>query len=207
MFKIRKKYSSMLAIIAGTQFIILTIVAMLIYPGGYSFWDNFFSHLGYTVSVNNGQPSLPSYILFAITCTIAGVFLIPFWCTMNSMFRKTTLERYLGFLGTLLGLLASPNLALLAIFPGNLLFTPHIITTRLFFLLFASAMIIFSIAILYNKDYENYYAYIGFIIGIIILLYVMVFLFNAAFQKITIYLLILWGAIQGLKIWKTAEKE
>lgn len=205
MFKLSKKHSSIFAIIAGIQFIILTILAMLIYPGGYSFWDNFFSHLGYTVSYNSGQPSIPSYIIFASTCTITAILLIPFWCALSSLFRKTTLERYLSFTGTLLGLLSCPNLALLAIFPGNVLFDPHIFTTRLFFILFASAILIYSITILLNREYENYYAVIGFTISIIILLYILVFLYNAAFQKVTVYLLIIWGAIQGIKLWRSTK--
>jgi len=207
MFKISRKQSSILAIVAGIQFIILTIVAMIIYPGGYSFWENFFSHLGHTVSYNNGQPSIPSYIIFASTCTITAILLIPFWCALTTMFRKTTLERYLSFIGTLLGLFSCPNLALLAILPGNLLFEPHIITTRLFFMSFAAAILIYSIAILLNKEYENYYAIIGFIISVIILLYVFIFLYNAAFQKLTVYLLIIWGAIQGAKLLKTKKVE
>ena len=207
MFKISRKQSSILAIVAGIQFIILTIVAMLIYPGGYSFWDNFFSHLGHTVSYNNGQPSIPSYIIFASTCTITAILLIPFWCALTTMFRKTTLERYLSFIGTLLGLFSCPNLALLAILPGNLLFEPHIFTTRLFFMSFAAAILIYSIAIIFNREYENYYAIIGFIISVIILLYVFIFLYNAAFQKVTVYLLVIWGAIQGAKLFKTKKVE
>ncbi|MFX1499303.1 MAG: hypothetical protein ACFFBH_17435 [Promethearchaeota archaeon] len=203
MFKLSKKHTSILTIIAGVQFIIMTIIAMIIYPGGYSFWNNFFSHLGYTISYNNGQPSIPSYVIFASTCTITAILLIPFWCVLTSFFRQTTLERYLSFIGTLFGLLSCPNLALLAIFPGNLLFEPHIIVTRLFFMLFAAAMFTYSIAILINKDYENYYAIIGFGIGVIIVLYILIFLYNAALQKVTVYLLITWGAIQGIKLWKS----
>jgi hypothetical membrane protein len=51
-----KRTSAYLGIIGGIIFIIVTFIAMLTYPGGYSFLDNYFSELGLTVT--NGQPSM-----------------------------------------------------------------------------------------------------------------------------------------------------
>jgi hypothetical membrane protein len=94
---------------------------------------------------------------------------------------------------------------MIAIFPGDTMRSQHLLATMLFFLLFASAMILFSIAILFEKDYENFYGYIGFAMAILLLLYMSVFLLNAAIQKITVYILFSWVIIQGYKLWKVLE--
>jgi len=192
-------------IIGCIQFIILTVIAMLLYPGGYSFWDNFISHLGFTKSANNGQPNTISLILFLITMTLIAVFWIPFWLSIRTIFTKSKNSRYLSWLGTIFGLVASPVLILVAFSPADIVYQTHILATMLFFLLFASAMIIYSIVMLLDKEYENFYGYIGFVMAILLLLYMSIFLLNAAFQKITVYVLFSWVIIQGIKVWKILD--
>ncbi|TFG01992.1 MAG: DUF998 domain-containing protein [Promethearchaeota archaeon] len=194
-----------LGILGCLQFIILSITAMVFYPGGYSFWDNFISHLGFTRSANNSQLNTISLILFLLTMTLTAVFWIPFWLSIRTVFTKTKNLRYLSWLGTILGLISSPTLILIAFFPGDLMYQAHILATMAFFLLFASAMIIYSIVMLLDKDYENYYGYIGFAMAIMLLLYMSIFLLNAAFQKITVYVLFSWVIIQGIKLWTILE--
>ena len=180
---------------------------MLFYPGGYSFWDNFFSHLGFTKSANNGQPNIISFVLFITTMTIAAIFSIPFWLSIRTIFTETKKLRYTSWIGTIIGLISCPFSILIALTPGDIMRDQHILVTRLFFLLFALAIIVYSIAILFNKEYENLYAYVGFAMAILLLLYMSVFLLNAAVQKITVYVLFSWIMIQGVKSWQILEKQ
>jgi len=206
--KLPRKYAGLLGIIAGIQFIILTIIAMLIYPGGYTFWEHFFSNLGCVEAYEpgglaRGLSNIPCYIIFVITCTTAAILVIPFGLGLNDLFKESKIEKYLSTIGTIFIIVAAPNLSLLAIFPSDVLNTPHILTTQFFFLFYGIAIIIFSVAILFNKNYANYYSYIGFIIATFLILYTFVFLFNAMFQKLTVYLTILWSVVQGIKLWKS----
>lgn len=41
-----KRLGCLLAVIGAVQFIVLSSVAMIFYPGGYSIMDNYLSHLG-----------------------------------------------------------------------------------------------------------------------------------------------------------------
>ena len=205
--KNRKYLGCFLGIIGCLQFIIITIIAMLFYPGGYSFWDNFFSHLGFIKSANNGQPNTISFILFITTMTIAAIFFIPFWLSIRTIFTETKKLRYTSWIGTIIGLSSCPFVILIALTPGDIMRDQHILVTMLFFLLFASAIIVYSIAILFNKEYENLYAYVGFAMAILLLLYMSIFLFNAAVQKITVYVLFSWIIIQGVKSWQIFEKQ
>jgi hypothetical membrane protein len=200
-----KFLGAFLGIVGGIQFIIVTIIAMFFYPGGYSFFENFFSHLGFTKSANNGQPNTVSLILFIISMAIGAIFWIPFWLSLQTVFKDTKKSRYMSLLGAILGLISCPFLLLIALSPGNLVLELHLLVTRIFFLSFALAIMIFSIVILFNKEYENIFAYIGFTMAILLLLYMSIFLLNAAFQKITVYVLISWVIIQGYKLWKILE--
>lgn len=205
-----KRLSAFLGIIGGIIFVIVTFIAMLTYPGGYSFLEDYFSELGLTIT--NGTPSMLNYVLFVIACSSPALCLIPFLLVMQTVFTETKLLSVLSWIGTILGLAAAPNLAFLAIFAGDVQPALHGTTTLLFFLLITLGILIYSVAILLNKNYPNIYAVIGFIVVLVCFLHIGAFfssifdLFGTAlWQKASVYALILWSAFQGyylLKVFK-----
>ena len=77
-------WRALVLIYASVQFVVLTAIAMLVYPGGavyqldadrYLFLRNFFSDLGATITPS-GRPNLTSHILFAIALGSVGLALI-----------------------------------------------------------------------------------------------------------------------------------
>lgn len=177
---------------------------MAFYPEGYSFLEDSFSSLG--LSVTRGIPTPQNWFMFATATTLAGGLSMPFWLTIRDRFTETTPLRALSWLGTILGVIAGPCLAGLGIFAGDVFGVQHYWSTILFFLLFSSAIIIFSIAILINKDYENVYALIGIIVAIICYTHILVPGFgNAAMQKLAVYSLILYSVFQGYKLLKVYQ--
>ncbi|TFH07226.1 MAG: hypothetical protein E4H14_08980 [Candidatus Thorarchaeota archaeon] len=205
-----KRISAYLGIIGGIIFIVVTFIAMLTYPGGYSFIDYPFSALGLTVI--NSTPSMLNYFLFVIACTSAAVCLVPFFLAIRTVFTNTTLLKGLSLVGTILGLAAAPNLSALSLFAGNVFPTEHGLTTLSFFLLITLGILFYSVATTLNNEYNNLYAVIGFIVVIICFLYIGAFFSpifasfgTALWQKISVYALIIWSAFQGyylLKIFK-----
>jgi len=189
-------------IISVAQFIILTVVAMLIYPGGYSFSHNFFSSLGMVNSANNHLPSTASRIIFIIACTITAIMNIPFSLALRTNLTETKAEKYLGWIGTVLAISSSPFLFLLSIFPADTLGNIHLQVTRIFFLLFGLAVIIYTAAFFVNKWYNKIIASYGILVAIMAIVYILLFMFNAIFQKFTIYLMILWVIVQGAYLLK-----
>jgi hypothetical membrane protein len=206
-----KRTSAYLGILGGIIFIIVTFIAMLTYPGGYSFLDNYFSELGLTVT--NGQPSMLNYVLFTIACTSAAVCLIPFLFAMRTVFTENGLLKGLSWIGTILGVAAAPNLSALSLFAGDVYPAQHGLTTMLFFLLITLGILVYSIAILLNKNYRNFYALIGFIVVVICFLHVGAFFSSelsmyfgtALWQKLSVYALILWSVFQGYELLKVFE--
>lgn len=202
-----KRIGAYLGILGGIIFVVVTFIAMLTYPGGYSFLEYSFSALGLTVI--NSIPSMLNYYLFVTACTGAAVCLVPFLFAMRTFFTDNTGQKVLSWLGTLLGLGAAPNLSALAIFAGNVFPDIHGNTTRLFFILIMLGILCYSIAILMKSEYENIYALIGFIVVVVCVLHivgmfgVMTDLFaTALWQKIAVYLLVLWSVFQGYKLLK-----
>ncbi|MGY5859299.1 MAG: hypothetical protein RTU63_08010 [Candidatus Thorarchaeota archaeon] len=205
-----KRISAYLGIIGGMIFIIVTFIAMLTFPGGYSFIDYPFSALGFTVI--NSTPSMLNYFLFVIACTSVAVCLVPFSLAIRTVFTDTTLLKVLSLVGTILILASAPNLSALALFAGNVFPAEHGLTTLLFFILITLGALFYSIATLLNSEYDNLYGLIGFIVAIVCFMYIGAF-FNPIFssfgtalwQKVSVYALILWSAFQGFYLLKTFE--
>lgn len=205
-----KRISAYLGIIGGLIFIVVTFIAMLTYPGGYSFIDDPFSALGLTEI--NGTPSMLNYVLFVIACTSAAVCLVPFSLAMRTVFTDTTLLKGLSLVGTILILASAPNLSALSLFAGNVFPTEHGLTTLLFFLLITLGVLFYSVATLLNSEYDNLYGLVGFIVVVVCFMYIGAFfspLFasfgTALWQKVSVYALILWSAFQGYYLLKRFE--
>lgn len=194
-----KKIGAYCGILAGVLFVIITFIIMAIYPGGYNFLLNYFSELGLTVT--EGVPTPADYILFSIACTSAAVCSIPFWLTIRTLFREPPLQKYLSWLGTILGLAAAPFLSALALFAGDVFPIPHGLSTILFFLLFSSAIIVYSVAIFLHKSYGYPFGFIGIVVAIICYGHVLIPVMGTALvQKVAVYALILWSAFQGIRL-------
>ena len=57
-----KRVACLIAVIGTLQMIILTLIAMILYPDGYSFSDHYFSHLGLTHTPNGADNSEQSVV-------------------------------------------------------------------------------------------------------------------------------------------------
>ena len=198
-----KQFSCIITLIGGIQFIIVTFIAMLLYPDGYSFVDNYISHLGTTKTVE-GSPNTIPRILFIIACVAAGISLIFFWIVITTLFLDSPLMKYISLLGSILGLISTPFVMALAIFAADTHGPEHAFATRIFFLLFAAAILIYSIAILLNPEYQNSLSFIGIGFAIIIVLFIYGYfrIINVIMQKIIVYGFIVWSLIPIVKIWK-----
>ena len=146
---------------ASAQIVVLTLVAMLFYPGGtvgeintsgYAFFRNFFSDLGMTVA-HNGVSNWFSAVLFFIALSGAGLGMVV-------LFLR--LPRVLGYwwcwIGSLFGVIAGLSFVGVAFTPANLLLTAHAGFVYAAFLSFFVAALVYSVAILRSAAYPNGYA-------------------------------------------------
>jgi hypothetical protein len=208
-----KRISAYLGIVSGLIFVVVTFIAMLTFPGGYSFFEYPFSALGLTVI--NSTPSMLNYYLFVIACTGAAICYVPLLLAMWTRFTETTLLKVLAGIGVIFGLASAPNLSALAIFAGNVYPSEHGTTTLTFFLLITIGILIYSIAIFFNSEYPQLYGLIGLIAVVICFCYIGAFFSSilpifaifgtALWQKVSVYALVLWSGFQGYYLLKVFE--
>ena len=93
-------------------FVILNIIAMIMYPGGtlhnpdsnhYIFTENFFSDLGITVS-HSGQNNIISCLLFNFSLIVCGITFIMLFYSVRNIFKNKILIRIATFFGICGGL-------------------------------------------------------------------------------------------------------
>lgn len=154
-----------LGIFGALQFIVLTLLAMLVYPGGtlhepsleyYSFWYNFFSDLGRTVTFDRSSNLLTHWI-FKTTLTIGGVCLVVFFVALPQLFTRPS-SKALALLTMIFGILAGVSYIGIGQVPWNVNYWGHRLYVRVGFLAFLAMTFFFTLAILVDKKYPKRYA-------------------------------------------------
>ena len=211
-FKRISKLACIATILGVLQFFFMTFLAAFLYPGGYDYFGYYFSDLGAVVA-RNGDPNLISRILFFIALTLLALILIPFWLVIRSLFTEFKKEKILGKIGSTLGVISSPFLIGIALFPFDTQIESHFLATLAFVLLFVLATLLYSISIILNQNYPNYFGIIGFILfAIPIASFTVSFMdpfapLGAFLQKIALYGYFIWVLLPIYLVWPLVKSE
>lgn len=202
---------------ACIQFVVLSAIAMLVYPGGsagdpnsrgYSFFNNFFSELGLTVT-RSGAPNTASMILFITSLTLAGLGLVAFFVAAPQFFWRERVLRVLSVLGSVFGVLSGLCFIGVAWTPANLAAGPHGQVTLWAFQTFLVVVVFYDLAILLNPRFSNSYALVYFLFAMLLGAYIGLMLFGpradsargamiqATGQKLIVYAAIICMFIQA----------
>ncbi|MEM7333228.1 MAG: hypothetical protein AAF490_14155 [Chloroflexota bacterium] len=192
-----------LSIISTIQFVVLTTVAMLFYPGGstldensqsYSFFTNFFSELGLTETYI-GEPNTVSALLFFIALNLSGLTLILFFISFKQFFKSNLVVQIVSSLGMLIGIISGISFMGVAFTPANLYIDAHVDFVFWAFGSFPIAVILFIIAIFLERSYPNKNAGVFIVFAVSLIAY---------------YLLLSGGpsidTLRGLQIQVTGQK-
>jgi hypothetical membrane protein len=127
--------------VACPLFVVLTTVAMFLYPGGtfpmaatrgYLFFVNYFSDLGQT-RTQSGTFNYPSMLLFTSAVLIVGMALAAFFLACSSFFKTRATEPSplrLNRIATRFGLASSVCFIGIAAIPENLFAAGHLSVCR-----------------------------------------------------------------------------
>ncbi len=133
----------LLALVAATcaLFVVLTTLAMLVYPGGtfpvaqthgYQFFVNYFSDLGQT-RTQSGVSNYPSMMLFTSAVMIVGLALAAFFVAFSTVFRtkaSAPAALRLNRVATRFGLASAACFIGLAAIPENLFAAGHFLCVQ-----------------------------------------------------------------------------
>ena len=192
-----------LVAVGSVQFVVLTLVAMLFYPGGtitdpatrgYSFFTNFFSELGLT-RTHSGGPNTISFILFFVASTLAGAGLALFFVAFRSFFVQSTASKVLSAIGSLFGVISGICFIGVAWAPANLQPALHGQFVMWAFQAFPVAVILYAVAILLHKSYPKRFAAVFLAFAALLVLYVVLMMRGPGF-----------ATPQGLMIQATGQK-
>jgi hypothetical protein len=188
---------------SAIQFLILTVVAMFLYPGGtsadpttigYSFTENFFSTLG-LISAENGDANTVSAILFFIALTVAGLGLITFFVAIFPLFWESRVQRILALIGSVFGIFAGVSFIGVAFTPADLFIDAHVQFVLWAFQAFFVAVLCYMIAVLLNRRYPNVYALVYGLFAVLLAIYISLIFTGPGTDT-----------IEGLRIQATGQK-
>lgn len=206
-------------IFGSIQFIILTLVAMLFYPGGtyfnssttgYLFWYNYFSDLGRFIA-HSGTPNLVSFIVFTFTMSLWGLSQIPFYIAFLTFFMNSNSKRTkkLSKIGSLFGILTGIFFIAIAFTPSDILGFLHNFSVLLGFSSLFLTLNLYVYVLFLHESYPRFYSMTLALTEIILVIYYIVLFFIPKYntltelfiyvtgQKVIIYTLLISGIIQG----------
>lgn len=216
-----KKYVTVGAIIGPILFLLLTTIAMFLYPGGYSanglkYWTtsyqfhlNFFSDLGMLVT-ETFLPNIPSSILFGCATTIVGIAFILYSITVPSYFEKKSPQRIFAIFGTIFAIVSSIGYIIIGFTPWDVFIEWHMIGVFTGFPVSTVFCAFFCAAIFLEKKYPNIYAWIFAFFTVCMVTYVIILfegpsaitlngrIFQVVAQKSIIYLMMFTILIQAI---------
>lgn len=161
-------------------FVLLTLIAMVFYPGGtfsdpgtegYSFFGNFFSELGMVRTHAGGYKTI-SLILFAAALILVGIGLILFFFAFAQRWRRTRLERMLGAAGSLLGVFSGLCFIGVALFPLDTSPEMHYQVVIWAFRLFPAAILCFTIILFHEQGVSSAWAWAMVIFLLLLVAYI-----------------------------------
>jgi hypothetical protein len=206
-------------------FVVLTLLAMLTYAGGsvdnhsasgYSFTHSFLSNLGMLTSLS-GQPNWTSAVLFFIALAAAGTCLVIFFILFRGFFLKRSLQRALGLLGTILGVLAGICFIGIAFAPADIARPVHVQFVLWAFRLFPLAVMCYVPVMFADKHYPKAYAWVFAIFCLLLIGYYLLLTNGPSFdspqglviqvvgQKVIAYASILSVFIQSIGAYQFLE--
>ncbi|MFX0085334.1 MAG: DUF998 domain-containing protein [Candidatus Hodarchaeota archaeon] len=201
-FKTIARIAVICVIIGTSNFILLSSIAALLYPGGYKYFEYVFSDLGRVKAFNN-EYNLMSSTVFSFTVVTTALLQIPFWLVIRHFFTQSGFEKKMSSFGSFLGLTTVFIQVGIAFFPIDTEELIHAIFAQSFFLLTGFSILIYSIIIFQNGNYNRSYAYTGFFISLAVILFILgIYGFLQAFmQKMIVYSYVIWILIQAYNIW------
>ena len=153
----------LISVVGIVQFLFLTFVAACFYPGGYDYFGYYFSDLG-AVNARNGEPNTLSSTLFSVSLPGVALSLVPFWISVRNLSGESKLGRVLSGIGSASGLLSTPFILGVALYPMDTSLNAHILTTMLFFTFFMAGIVSYSAMFIVSSEHPSSHGIMGLLL-------------------------------------------
>ena len=216
-----KKWVYLFHMIGCAQYILFTILGMFFYAGGtyldpsvpgYSFFGNFISDIGRIVAYS-GESNLVAFIFFNFAFFIVGVSLIPSFIVFPGFFKSNRNLKVISIIGSIFGIFTAFCFLGITFAPADINPNGHRFFVYGGFLSGLFPSILFTISIIFKKDYPNRFG-INFMVFTVILIGYVILLFagpsnlfiQVTGQKIVLYSFAICLLIHGYGAWKLEKQ-
>ncbi len=210
---------------AAAQFVVLTVVAMLLYPGGakfdhhsdrYSFFQNFFSDLGATKTYS-GRSNIPSHVVFIVAAVSVGLALILFAPTWKTVVAGRGRGQRLGIVAQILTVVAGLGFIGIAATPWDLVLDAHNAFVQLAFGFLLGYVLCLTVLQVRNK-WPRSFVVLNAVYLVVLAAYVALLFagpdldtkggleFQVAAQKIIVYASIVMLGVQAYGVRRQAKR-
>ncbi len=171
-----------MVVVLGLLFYLLLTIAMLLYPGGtkadphtqgYSFFTNFLSDLGHTVTPS-GQSNIASMVLFIIAMILAAIAIGLFSLAFTQLFTLSPFTIKLSHLGALCGLIAGICIIGVAVVPEDLSSWLHNFFIYGALVVFVAAYLLFFLAVVRTKGLPKRISWVYIALGMVLAVYTII---------------------------------
>ncbi|MFX0065446.1 MAG: hypothetical protein ACFFC7_25015 [Candidatus Hermodarchaeota archaeon] len=152
--------------IGSVQFVVLSFTAMIFYPGGYSFFTDPLSGLGFTQVA--GESNFISSLLFNPSMFLIGLSVIILFPAMIPFFTESKIEEWFSLTGAIFAVLSGIAMCGAALIPGDINFEAHVAFAPFTFHFALLMALFYSIPMLLNKDFPNRYAFVLMIYAVFV---------------------------------------
>ncbi len=180
-----------LVTIGSVLFVVLTVVAMLFYPGstvtdhttvGYSFSTNYFSDLGLTRTYAE-QPNTLSAILFITALALGGAGIALFFLAFRQFFDGSRPGKLVSGIGSFFGAISGICFMGVAFTPANLYLIAHLIFVLCAFGTFAIAVICYTVAIFCEPNYPNRFGFVFVAFAVLLVIYIFLLIIGPPYDS------------------------
>jgi hypothetical protein len=217
-----QKLSAILLIFTPILFLVLSTIAMYLFPGSYAlseelvfyspfykFDKNFFSDLG-MLKTAAGWSNIPSAILFCVSMTILGIAFILHSISFPSYFTENSKQHKYANLALICGIIAASGFIGVGFTPWDILPHLHDISVLIGFGISMIYCLFFGLAVLIEKQYPNFYGILSFSYIVVTIAYAFVTIFAPPYdtfpgrtthviaQKVVVYYMMALIIIQGI---------
>lgn len=216
-----KKFAALSLLISPLIFLILSTIAMYLYPGGYSvddivfypswykFSKNFFSDLG-LLTTPTGRPNLPSSILFCVSMTLVGLTFIFHAITLKTYFSNDSKSQKLSIIAIIVGIISAIGFIGVGFTPWDVVPNLHNASVLLGFGVSGIYCFFFGLAVFKEKSYPNFFGAISMGYILVIIAYAFATILSPPFdsfpgltthvlsQKVVAYIIMILLPIQAI---------
>ena len=178
----RKKTVILIGLILLILSVISIHIATIFYPGGtfidngtvgYSFWYNFFSDLGMTVS-HSGAPNPIGFVLTTIFLITTGVAQIAVYSVLPSLYADSKKTKWTSILGTVFGICTGTILIVASFVPEDINPDLHLLLAQYMYMALMLSVALYTIATFWNKDFSLKYTLCFLSIAIVLFLFLFI---------------------------------